>query len=47
MREELIHAPVASVVARGTKVLGQRHVDGYYYPAHIAQEIEVPVCIYF
>ena len=32
---------MASVVARGTRVLARRDEDGYYYIAHIAQDVSV------
>ena len=40
-KEALDRNPVASVVARGTKVLARRDQDGYYYVAHIAQDVSV------
>nr|CAB3263236.1 uncharacterized protein LOC104266709 [Phallusia mammillata] len=39
IQDALERTPVASVVARGTKILARRDEDGYYYPAHIAQEV--------
>jgi len=43
MKEALDRTPVASVVARGTRILARRDEDGYYYVAHIAQEISVSI----
>ena len=40
-KEALERNPVASVVARGTRVLARRDEDGYYYVAHIAQDVTV------
>jgi len=41
VKEALERNPVASVVARGTRVLARRDEDGYYYIAHIAQDVSV------
>ena len=41
IKKDILHTPIASVVARGTRVLARRSDDGFYYTAHIAQEVQV------
>ncbi|CAK8693273.1 unnamed protein product [Clavelina lepadiformis] len=39
LKDAVERNPVASVVARGTRVLARRDDDGYYYIGHIAQDV--------